>query len=274
MPAAGAESLLVASDVAADADRRRIVEETLDRFGRVDILVNNAGVSGQAPLLDYDVEDWRTSHGTPMWRPCFFLAQQVLPAMREQHYGRIVNIASVYGALGLNASLYAGLLAAGRGPRPVPSAGVPHLERRAAQHDPRPRHRGGPMGRSRSTRLSPGMFLTEQAEKIVNEDVIRSLSEMTPVGRFGEPREIGYAVSFLASENAAFITGSELASTAAGRPGESRRRSRSRAARPPSRPWRIHRPPTARRWSQCAAAASAGPTGTSSRRASRPSPTR
>ncbi len=54
------------------------------------------------------------------------------------------------------------------------------------------------------------MFLTEQAEKIVNEDVIRSLSEMTPAGRFGKPREIGHAVSFLASENAAFITGAEL----------------------------------------------------------------
>ena len=58
--------------------------------------------------------------------------------------------------------------------------------------------------------LSPGMFLTEQAEKIVNEDVISSLSAMTPVGRFGEPREIGYAVRFLASEEAAFVTGAEL----------------------------------------------------------------
>jgi NAD(P)-dependent dehydrogenase (short-subunit alcohol dehydrogenase family) len=58
--------------------------------------------------------------------------------------------------------------------------------------------------------ISPGMFLTEQAKGIVDDEVIRSLSAMTPVGRFGEPREIGHAVRFLASEEAAFITGADL----------------------------------------------------------------
>jgi len=54
------------------------------------------------------------------------------------------------------------------------------------------------------------MFLTEQSKGIVSDDVIRALCEMTPAGRFGEPREVGYAVRFLASEEAAFITGAEL----------------------------------------------------------------
>jgi NAD(P)-dependent dehydrogenase (short-subunit alcohol dehydrogenase family) len=207
-PAAGAKTLLVASDVAVEEDRRRIVEETLERFGRIDILVNNAGVSGQAPLLDYTLEDWRRIMATNV-EAAFFLAQQVLPVMREQHYGRIVNIGSVYGSLGLNASLYAGPIAPdeGRGPSRQPAY---HTSKGALLNMTRDLAVAvAPWGITVNT-LSPGMFLTEQAEKIVNEDVIRSLSEMTPVGRFGEPREIGHAVSFLASENAAFITGSEL----------------------------------------------------------------
>jgi NAD(P)-dependent dehydrogenase (short-subunit alcohol dehydrogenase family) len=58
--------------------------------------------------------------------------------------------------------------------------------------------------------ISPGMFLTEQSRPTVSDEVVRRLSEMTPLGRFGEVREIGYAVRFLVSDDAAFITGTEL----------------------------------------------------------------
>jgi NAD(P)-dependent dehydrogenase (short-subunit alcohol dehydrogenase family) len=204
----GAETLLVPSDVALEDDRERIVHETLERFGRIDILVNNAGVSGQAALLDYTLEDWRRVMATNV-EACFFLAQLVLPAMRERRYGRIVNIASVYGSLGMNASLYGGLMAPdeGRGPGRQPAY---HSSKGALLNMTRDLAVAvAPWGVTVNS-LSPGMFLTEQAEKIVNEDVISSLSAMTPVGRFGEPREIGYAVRFLASEEAAFVTGAEL----------------------------------------------------------------
>jgi NAD(P)-dependent dehydrogenase (short-subunit alcohol dehydrogenase family) len=207
-PTRDAEALLIASDVSNADDRERILEKTLERFGRVDILVNNAGVSGQAPLLDYTLEDWRRIMATNV-EACFFLAQLVLPLMREQNFGRIVNIGSVYGSLGLNASLYAGLIApdAGRGPARQPAY---HTSKGALLNMTRDLAVAvAPWGITVNT-LSPGMFLTEQAEKIVNDDVISSLSKMTPVGRFGEPREIGYAVRFLVSEEAAFITGAEL----------------------------------------------------------------
>ncbi len=206
--AGGAEALLVPSDVAVEADRQRIVSETLERFGRIDILVNNAGVSGQAPLLDYTLEDWRRIMATNV-EACFFLAQLVLPVMRERQYGRIVNIASVYGSLGMNASLYAGLMSPdeGRGPGRQPAY---HSSKGALLNMTRDLAVAvAPWGVTVNS-LSPGMFLTEQAEKIVDGNVISSLSAMTPVGRFGEPREIGYAVRFLASEEAAFITGTEL----------------------------------------------------------------
>ena len=204
----GAGILLLASDVALEHDRERIVQDSLDRFGRIDILVNNAGVSGQAPLLDYSLEEWRRIMATNV-EACFFLAQRVLPAMRERRYGRIVNIASVYGSLGMNSSLYAGLIAPdeGRGPTRQPAY---HSSKGALLNMTRDLAIAvAPWGVTVNS-LSPGMFLTEQAERIVDESVIASLSAMTPVGRFGEPREIGYAVRFLASEEAAFITGAEL----------------------------------------------------------------
>jgi len=202
------EALLVPSDVSSADDRERIVRSVLERFGRIDILVNNAGVSGQAPLLEYSVEDWRRVMATNV-EACFFLAQLVLPAMRERRYGRIVNIGSVYGSLGLNAGLYAGLFPPdeGRGPARQPAY---HTSKGALLNMTRDLAVAvAPWGITVNT-LSPGMFLTEQAKGIVNDEVIASLSAMTPVGRFGEPREIGYAVRFLASEEAAFITGAEL----------------------------------------------------------------
>jgi NAD(P)-dependent dehydrogenase (short-subunit alcohol dehydrogenase family) len=200
--------LTIAADTSAADDRARIVSETLDRFGRIDILVNNAGVSGRAALLEYGVEDWRRVMETNL-EALFFLSQAVLPTMRAQRYGRIVNVGSVYGSLGLNAQLYPGMFA---------DQGDAGPERQPAYHT----SKGGVLNLTRDlaaavarwgvtvNTLSPGMFLTEQSKGIVSDEVVRSLSEMTPVGRFGEPREVGYAVRFLASEEAAFITGAEL----------------------------------------------------------------
>ena len=200
--------LVVAADVTETADRERVVRETLARFGRVDVLVNNAGVSGKAPLLDLDEADWRRVLATNL-DACFFLAQHVIPPMRDAGYGRIVNIASVYGSLGLNAALYAGLFPGDEGRGPT---------RQLAYHT----SKGGLLNLTRDlavavapwgitvNAVSPGMFLTEQSRGIVSDEVIRRLSELTPVGRFGDPREVGHAVRFLASEEAGFITGAEL----------------------------------------------------------------
>jgi NAD(P)-dependent dehydrogenase (short-subunit alcohol dehydrogenase family) len=200
--------LAVRADTSSADDRNRIAEATLERFGRIDILVNNAGVSGRAPLLEYGIDDWRRVLATNL-EALFFLSQAVLPTMREQAYGRIVNIGSVYGSLGLNADLYPDMFGESDTGGPI---------RQPAYHT----SKGGVLNLTRDlaaavarwgitvNTLSPGMFLTGQSRGIVSDDVVRSLSAMTPVGRFGEPREIGYAVRFLASEEAAFITGAEL----------------------------------------------------------------
>ena len=197
---------VVPGDVAEPADRERFVAEALAWGGRLDVLVNNAGVSGRAPLLRYDVADWRRVMATNL-EAAFFLSQAAIPSMREQGWGRIVNITSVYGSLGLNAELYAGLFEpdAGDGRQPAyhtSKGGLLNLTRDLAVAV-------APYGITVNS-LSPGMFVTEQARGILNEQVLENLSRQTPMGRFGEPREVGHAVRFLASEEAGFITGAEL----------------------------------------------------------------
>jgi NAD(P)-dependent dehydrogenase (short-subunit alcohol dehydrogenase family) len=202
-----AGALAVQADVASASDRARIVTAALERFGRVDALVNNAGISHREPLLSHSEEGWRRVMATNL-DACFFLAQAVLPTMRAQHYGRIVNVGSVYGSLALNAALYPGMFGEDEnGPLRQPAyhtskGGVLNLTRDLAAAV-------GRWGVTVNT-LSPGMFMTEQSRGIVSDEVVESLSAMTPVGRFGEPREIGYAVRYLVSEEAAFVTGAEL----------------------------------------------------------------
>ena len=201
---------LLQGDVTVEADRKRVVEECVARFGRVDILVNNAGTSFTAPLLCHDEKEWRKVVSTNL-DSLFFMAKATIPHMRDQNWGRIINIASVYSTLAMNNDYYGGLLPAtnenGLGPTRQPAyhaskGGVLNLTRDLA------------VGVARwgitVNAVSPGMFLTEQSDGIVNEEARRALQRMTPVGRFGDPREVAHAVRFLASEQSGFITGIDL----------------------------------------------------------------
>jgi NAD(P)-dependent dehydrogenase (short-subunit alcohol dehydrogenase family) len=201
---------LVAGDVTVEADRQRMVRECIAHFGRVDILVNNAGISSLAPLLSHEENTWRAVMSTNL-DSLFFLAKAAIPHMREQNWGRIINIASVYSTLALNNDYYGGLLPTtnqdGLGPTRQPGyhaskGGVLNLTRDLAVAVAR-------WGITVNA-VSPGMFLTEQSDGIVNEEAKQALQRMTPLGRFGDPREVAHAVRFLASEQSSFITGIDL----------------------------------------------------------------
>jgi NAD(P)-dependent dehydrogenase (short-subunit alcohol dehydrogenase family) len=197
----------LSADITDARDRERIVAAALDRFGRIDILVNNAGVSGQAPLLDSSEDEWRRIMATNV-DAAFFMAQAVLPSMRERMWGRIVNIGSVYGVLALNPALYDAFAEDGaRGPIRQPAY---HTSKGAILNLTRDLAAAVAKWKITVNTVSPGMVMTEQSEGILSPEVERRLSAMTPLGRFGKPEEIAYAVRFLASDQAAFITGEEL----------------------------------------------------------------
>lgn len=197
----------LSADITDAADRARAVEAALDRFGRIDILVNNAGVSSIAPLLGSTEAEWRRVMATNV-DAAFFMAQAVLPSMRERQWGRIVNIGSVYGVLGLNASLYDAFTDEGSlGPKRQPAY---HTSKGAILNLTRDLAAAVAPWKITVNTVSPGMVITEQSDGILSPEVERKLCDMTPLGRFGKPEEIAYAVRFLASDEAAFITGEEL----------------------------------------------------------------
>jgi NAD(P)-dependent dehydrogenase (short-subunit alcohol dehydrogenase family) len=204
---AGGRIVAIQGDITDDADRARVVRETSRRFGRVDILVNNAGVSSIAPLLAVGEADWRKVMATNV-DAAFFMAQLVLPPMRDRHWGRIVNIGSVYGALALNAAHYDTFTDDPEfGPRRQPAY---HTSKGAILNLTRDLAAAVAKWGVTVNTVSPGMVITEQSDGLLSDEVNRRLCAMTPVGRFGEPAEIAYAVRFLASERAGFITGTEL----------------------------------------------------------------
>jgi len=202
-------TLLVQSDVTVPEDRKRIVADCMGKFGRLDILVNNAGYGRDAPLLEYGVEMWREVMNVNL-ESCFFLAQEVIPHMRDQGWGRIINITSTYATLALNNDLYTPMFAKENG-----NLGPTRI---SAYHA----SKGGLLTLSRDlavavapwgitvNAISPGGFLVEKHAKGIPEEVLKKGQAMIPLGRYGDPPEIGYAVRFLASEEASFITGINL----------------------------------------------------------------
>lgn len=196
------------ADVTTADGRAAIIEVATDSGHSVDVLVNNAGVTAMAPLLEYTVDQWRTvftTHAEAM----FFLAQAVAPSMRDAGAGRIINIGSVYGSLGLNNSFYGDSLpwetAGGHGPiREVAysaaKGAVLQLTRELATA----------LGRWGITvnSVTPGMI---PVNALPMPDATRQrLSDSTPLGRVGTPAEVASVVNFLASDEASFVTGAEF----------------------------------------------------------------
>jgi NAD(P)-dependent dehydrogenase (short-subunit alcohol dehydrogenase family) len=198
----------VPGDITDEHARRRVVAECVDQFGGIDILVNNAGVSNWSALLDYSVEEWREVISTNLEAP-FFLAQAVIPQMRQQQWGRIINIGSVYGQVALNNKYYGERL-----PMSTPrDRGPVRAVAYAAS-------KGGLVSLTRELAVAVaswnitvnvvvvGMVGSERGAS--DPAGRKQLEAMTPVGRFGELHEISAIIPFLASDEAAFITGAEL----------------------------------------------------------------
>jgi NAD(P)-dependent dehydrogenase (short-subunit alcohol dehydrogenase family) len=203
---AAARVAVCAADVRSEPDRERIVETCVDLFGQLDVLVNNAATTHVAPLLDHPEAPWRDVMATNVEAP-FYLSRHAIRHMRPQGWGRIVNIASVYGTLGMNNHFYPVRL-------PATSSGDRGPIRAPAYHA----SKGGLISLTRDlavavapygitvNAVSPGMIPPDGAPA---EECERQ-EEMTPMRRSGQPREIAHAVRFLASEEASFITGIDL----------------------------------------------------------------
>jgi NAD(P)-dependent dehydrogenase (short-subunit alcohol dehydrogenase family) len=182
-------------DIAIAEQTQALVAATLDRYGRVDILVNNAGVSWGAPFEEMPLDAWRRVLETNVIGTQQ-MTRAVLPAMRQQGYGKIVNIASVMGLMGVSREiLEASSYTASKG---ALIAFTRELAVNYASYG------------IRANALAPGFFPTRLSAGVVDRSSDR-IKAMTPLGRLGETGEMKGAVVFLAAPASDYITGQIIA---------------------------------------------------------------
>jgi len=193
--AAGARTVVVRGDGRVSADVRAMVARVVDALGRLDILVNNAGrvhPEMNAPLLELSEEHWHAmldSHLTST----FLAIKHAAPHMVARRWGRIVNTSSIHGRVGGRPTL---------GHYGAAKAGIVALTKTAAREL-------GPHGITVNV-VAPGYIRTPALEGVLPAERLRALGGQVPLGRIGEPAEIGAAVAFLASEQASFVNGAVL----------------------------------------------------------------
>jgi NAD(P)-dependent dehydrogenase (short-subunit alcohol dehydrogenase family) len=185
-------AVAVAAHAGRQDDLRRLVDRTLEQFGRIDILVNNAGTNPYfGPLIDADPGVWDKTFEVNL-RGYFLLTQLVYRGWMEEHGGAVLNIASTGG---LRPSI-------GLGVYDVTKAGVIMLTRQLA------RELGG---RVRVNCIAPGLFKTRFAEALWSNDAVRErVVQGNPFGRIGSPEEIAGAAVFLLSDAASYVNGQVL----------------------------------------------------------------
>jgi 3-oxoacyl-[acyl-carrier protein] reductase len=187
----GRRALAVQADVRDPDGAGGLVKATLDAFGKVDILVNNAGITRDDLIMRMGVDAWRDVLETNLFG-AFYATKAVTRPMLKARAGRIVNITSVSGQAGQMgqanySSAKAGLIGLTKATaRELASRGIT------------------------CNAVAPGFVLTELTQDLP-EDLKTQITERTPLGRFGTTEEIASAVAFLASDEAAFITGQVLA---------------------------------------------------------------
>jgi 3-oxoacyl-[acyl-carrier protein] reductase len=188
--AANGKAAAFPGDVSDEEQIKAVFKAIIAQFGKVDILINNAGVTRDQLVMRMKRSDWDTVLNTNL-TSAYLCTQQVIGSMLKQRWGRIINITSVFGQTGQ----------AGQANYAASKAGLIGLTMAIARE----------VG-SRSitcNAVAPGFIETAMTSALPDE-LKQTALKTIPLGRIGSPEDVAHAVAFLASEQAAYITGHVL----------------------------------------------------------------
>jgi len=188
--AMGVEAEVFLADVTKESEVDTMVEKVIERFGRIDILVNNAGINRDGLVHKGDLKNWSAVMDVNLTGP-FLCTKAVLPSMRQNNYGRIVNISSLTARMGIF----------GTGYYATTKSGLIGLTKVTAVENTT---KG-----ITCNALAPGYIKTDMMMKYP-EEVLNALVAKIPAGRLAEPSEIAEAAVFMAADTSSYITGAVL----------------------------------------------------------------
>jgi NAD(P)-dependent dehydrogenase (short-subunit alcohol dehydrogenase family) len=180
------------TDVTQERQVHGLKQRVQSKFDHVDILVNNAGVMLRKPLVDCTLEEWRRIIDVNLMS-VFLMCHAFVPLMRGRGYGRVINIASTLAHVALP----------GRTAYAASKAGLLGLTRALALE----------LAGDGITvvSISPGPFATEMAAPLMSDTALNAqILAKVPLGRWGDPKDIGKLTQFLCSEDAGYITGTDI----------------------------------------------------------------
>ena len=183
-------ALAIKADSENEKDILRAVAVATENIGEIDVLINNAAVSSISLITDVTLEEWNRVMNTSV-TGAFLYSKCVLSQMIKKKQGRIINISSMWGVVGASCEVHYS----------TAKAALIGFTKALAKEV-------GPSGITVNA-IAPGVIRTDMNKSLSEEDVL-ALSEETPIGRIGEPYEVANAALFLASDDAAFITGEVL----------------------------------------------------------------
>lgn len=189
--AAGGTARAFRLDVTDSVNVNSVIADIENAFGEIAVLVNNAGIAEQSLFTDITDEMWHKMIDTN-FGGAFYCSRAVLPFMIHRKMGKIINIASIWGETGGSCEVHYS----------AAKAGLIGMTKALAKEV-------GPSGITVNC-VSPGVILTDMTSHF-DEDTMNELKDETPLGRIGTPEDVAGAVAFLASADADFITGQDLA---------------------------------------------------------------
>jgi len=183
----------VQTDVSQEEQVINIVKTAIEKFGSIEILVNNAGTASLSPSVDMNLEEWKKVIDVNL-TGVFLCARTVAREMIKKKYGKIVNIASIYGAVGdifPTAPYYASKGAVINLTRALAIEWAPY--------------------KINVNAIAPGFFPSEMTETVFrDEKTLKYILSRTPIGRTGEPLDLKAALTYLASPASNYVTGQTL----------------------------------------------------------------